>query len=59
MDKMGSSVKAGNKGKPATPRDGSAIELVGLLMSTVTWLKGAVYYPHKGITRKLPGGKGE
>ncbi|CAI8019688.1 Glycogen debranching enzyme, partial [Geodia barretti] len=38
MDKVGESTWAGNKGAPATPRNGSAVELVGLSYSAIQWL---------------------
>lgn len=52
MDKMGESLKTGNWGWPATPRDGAAIEIVSMVKRTVTWLAkltacGA--YPHEGV----------
>ncbi|KAA3676438.1 glycogen debranching enzyme [Paragonimus westermani] len=64
MDKMGSSDTARNRGIPATPRDGSAVELVGLAYAVIDWLNkanknednaNASYYPYAGV--QLPNGK--
>ncbi|OJJ39871.1 hypothetical protein ASPWEDRAFT_151359 [Aspergillus wentii DTO 134E9] len=58
QDKMGESEKAGNKGVPGTPRDGAAIEITGLVYSTLTWvarLHEAGVYQNQGVD--IEGGK--
>lgn len=52
MDKMGSSDKAGNKGEPATPRNGSAVEIIGLSYSVISFLANLfdqAIYPFAGV----------
>uniref|UniRef100_A0A1A9VSP7 4-alpha-glucanotransferase n=1 Tax=Glossina austeni TaxID=7395 RepID=A0A1A9VSP7_GLOAU len=59
MDKMGSSEKAGNRGRPNTPRDGSAVELVGLQYAVLRFmqsLNAQGLSEYKEVTRKSPEG---
>jgi glycogen debranching enzyme len=52
MDKMGESEKAGSKGHPGTPRDGAAVEITGLLYSSLDWvskLHQQGVYKHSGV----------
>mmetsp|Transcript_20492 Transcript_20492/g.19473 ORF Transcript_20492/g.19473 Transcript_20492/m.19473 type:complete len:213 (+) Transcript_20492:1058-1696(+) len=57
MDKMGSSFETGNRGKPATPRDGAPIELVALLYSSLQFviaLQKEGHFDHREV--ELEGG---
>ncbi|XP_019484890.1 PREDICTED: LOW QUALITY PROTEIN: glycogen debranching enzyme [Hipposideros armiger] len=58
MDKMGESDRARNRGNPATPRDGSAVEIVGLSKSAVRWLlelSQKNIFPYHEVTVKRHG----
>lgn len=54
MDKMGESERAGSKGIPGTPRDGAAVEITGLLYSTLRWvheLNSRGKFKYDGVTK--------
>ncbi|XP_065090211.1 glycogen debranching enzyme isoform X1 [Ochlerotatus camptorhynchus] len=59
MDKMGSSDKSGNRGVPSSPRDGSAVELVGLQMAGLRFMQRMAeekVIPFNSVERKSSNG---
>ncbi|KAI8924740.1 glucanotransferase domain of glycogen debranching enzyme-domain-containing protein [Entophlyctis helioformis] len=62
MDKMGDSDKAGIKGVPATPRDGSPVEIIGLIKGVLHWIasdvsvKGKMWWKWTGVHIRNPAG---
>ena len=57
MDKMGESDRANSKGVPGTPRDGAAVEISGLLYSTLAWvhsLHKEGKYKYAGVSTSDP-----
>uniref|UniRef100_A0A1A9WR90 Glycogen debranching enzyme n=1 Tax=Glossina brevipalpis TaxID=37001 RepID=A0A1A9WR90_9MUSC len=59
MDKMGSSEKASNRGRPSTPRDGSAVELVALQYTVLRFMQSINeqgFSEYKEVTRRDPEG---
>lgn len=59
MDKMGESSTAGSQGWPGTPRDGAAVEITGMLYSTLVWLQKLYdhgQYKYDGVDMSGDGG---
>lgn len=52
MDKNGSSAKAGNKGIPATPRDGAPIDMTAILKFCIDFVKNNLNYPYSYVITK-------